>query len=234
MTILKKRTIRCAHCHTESERTVLVSACCDGFPDMSPDLDGRSFLFNVGMLERDMMHCKGCPACWSNLEYFPKQAAPLIADPVYLEQRHSPHYPQLANHFLCKAQIEKYLNQPSAAIWSWIKAAWACDDDNRPIQAILCRQQAVKRWLTQLDAQGEPANLKLIDLMRRSLYQEEAAELIQQALPHIDDERETKLMEFQLRLIELGDDKRYSEQEALAAPKFSTVNQTADLNFIAS
>jgi hypothetical protein len=98
------------------------------------------------------------------------------------------------------------IGDQSGAVWSAIRAAWACDDKGREAAAIECRKAAIGLFeqarvggITILDQSGAE-EVVLADLYRRTLQFKRAVAVSQVGLSKDPDEIVSKVLAFEEKL----------------------------------
>ena len=112
----------------------------------APDLDLRPAEVMRSSLPFWIVRCSQCGYVRQpdDSEPIPDKptAEQLVNSPEYRDQLESDVFPDLANDFLCFAQIVGSANAPATAGWSALHAAWACDDEGKQRAAGTCRSRA--------------------------------------------------------------------------------------------
>jgi hypothetical protein len=118
--------------------------------------------------------CESCGFCASSVATVVPEATLTIAKPEYLAQLSSPDYPELANSFLCEAQLLDAAGLALGAANSALSAAWVCDDLGLREEAAVCRKTALAYGTAALAEREEPEEsdgiieLVLADVARRA------------------------------------------------------------------
>jgi len=216
MTTLYQEKIRCAVCGAETECTGIGSTNAFG----SPDLDTRPPEMKRSTIFAWVQRCPECGYCASDVSNAPPQAAALVYSPEYGRQLSDATYSQLANSFLCKAMIDEGSGDFSAAAWALIHAAWACDDDENPVPARVCRskaadmiEMALGNGQAIIDQEGAETAIR-VDLLRRAGRLAEARQLISTKRPEINEDIISKILTFEDTLVTRGDESCHTVAEA--------------------
>ena len=139
----------------------------------------------------------------------------------YKRQLKDPTHPELANSFLCKAMIDHESKDYVAATWAFIHASWACDDFAHVSQATVCREKAVdmiaiaEEHGQQVSPQEGARTAILADILRRVGQFEQARQVIEKERGSISDDNFTRILDFQIGLIDRQDLSCHSIEEAL-------------------
>lgn len=217
MTTLYKKKARCSVCGSESEYTGIGSTNAFG----SPDLDTRPPQMKRSTIFAWVKRCPECGYCAADVSKAPSQAATVVHSPEYTRQLSDLTFPELANKFLCKAFIDESSGDYTAAAWTLIHAAWACDDAEKPEQARTCRHKALDMIEKALgngqevaDQDGADTAIQ-VDLLRRAGRLTEARQLISTKRPTITEEIILKILDYQDVLLTKGDEACHTISEAL-------------------
>lgn len=203
MTTLNPNQKQCAVCHSSCSIMVLGSTSSFG----APDLDLRPAEMARSTIGYWVQRCHRCGYCAEDVEAGTPTLLWTIDGFEYQKQLRNPDYPELANEFLCQAQLEQFQGNLQEAIWSIIHAAWACDDAGQETQAVACRLRAAEQLvtfflnpeITQDDAEGLLA--VQVDLLRRAGHFEAAQTLLAERMESVRDETIREVLEFQGTLI---------------------------------
>jgi hypothetical protein len=157
-----------------------------------------------------VQRCPECGYCAGNIGVKNKLVYNIISANSYREQLDNTTYPALANSFLCKAMLDKESEQFAECCWSYIFAAWTCDDARKLDLAKSCRQKAVDMLLIA-QKHGQQMRTKpgediaiLVDLLRRSGQLEQAEKVILSQRGTITEKINT-ILDYQLELIKKSD-----------------------------
>lgn len=135
----------------------------------------------------------------------------MVSGAEYRRQLNDYEYPFLANSFLCKAIVDREAREYVGATWALIRAAWACDDAERPDKAVLCRHKAANMLVSaeelgrQVADQDGVSTAILVDLLRRSGRTDDAAIAIAERRSRIAEDIILRILDFQAVLIRKGD-----------------------------
>jgi hypothetical protein len=173
-------------------------------------------------MHESVIRCPNCGYCSGDIEESHTEAKTVIQTTDYKEQLNNRDYPELANSFLCKAMTDNATGDLVGRTWSFIHAAWACDDDKKDDQAVLCRRRAAES-LESLLGKGETiadeyemnATIILIDLFRRSNQTANAKKLIESMRDNTTDNEIRLLLDYELVLVQNKDVKRRTVEKAL-------------------
>lgn len=218
MTTVYQEKTRCAVCGTESEHPGIASTNLFG----SSDLDTRSPQMSRSTIFAWVQRCPTCGYCAQDLSVATPQAASAVRSPEYARQLADPTYPDLANSFLCESLIEEVSGNYSAAAWSVIFAAWACDDAGTEGRARTCRNRAVAMIRKahesgQRISRDDGVEIGIeVDLLRRAGRMDEASELIRTKRPTITDQMTLTVLAFQEELIAKADEACHTISEAFS------------------
>jgi hypothetical protein len=137
-----------------------------------------------------------------------------------MEQRTSTRYPELANHFLCRALIEDASGHYVEAGWAAIHAAWGCDDARKRAAAVACRKKAIEllqvaksRGLSFAPEPGAEQAI-LADLLRRSRDFESVEAICLEGLKANPSAILVQVLEYERALARRRDSKCYTLEQA--------------------
>ncbi|MEW6735788.1 MAG: DUF2225 domain-containing protein [Acidobacteriota bacterium] len=210
----------CAVCGAKHEQTVLRST-----NQMGPsDLDGRPAEMARSTMPYWVQTCPDCGYCSSDISNTDPKIQEIVKSSIYQQQLTSPDFPELANKFLCEALIKEMLGQHLVAANSFIHAAWCCDDTESLQSATYCRNKAIEliRKATPKEHLDKRYNIEpevFIDLLRRAGRFTEASELVRSILNDKQDYFSLRLLKFQEKLIEKGDTRKYTTEDATGVIK---------------
>ena len=211
--------ICCSICDWKSMHPVVMGMYIHGFP---PDLDGRpSKEEELPPIEFLVQRCPNCGYCAGYLGESHPDAKTVIETAEYKEQLNNSDYPSLANSFLCKTMVDNATGNLVGRTWSFIRAAWACDDEKKDDQAVLCRRLAAESLEATVRAgkrivdQYEMNAIILVDLFRRSNQMENAKKLIEYMRDNIYDKKIRLIVDYELVLVQNKDVKRRTVEKAL-------------------
>ena len=200
----------------------------------SPDLDTRPPETQRAAIFTWVQRCSTCGYCASDVSKSQPVAEEVIKRAEYRRHLRDETYPDLANSFLCKAIIDRAANDYSAATWSLIQAAWACDDEDCATEAETCRSNAADMLMIAEDhgqsvGQGDGASTAiLVDLLRRSGRAAKARMVIIEQHGKIADEVIVGVLEYQQILIEQGDTYRHTIAEAFGQEEVEDIDDEED------
>jgi hypothetical protein len=234
MTTLYRKKIQCSLCKATNEFTGIGST--NTFHG-SADLDTRPPEMMRSTMHIWVQRCPHCGYCASDIGQSLPEAQSIVKSKAYTDQLNDREYPELANSFLCEAQIHTVSGDYKATCWAFIHAAWACDDADCPAQAKLCRLKAADTLMLaeehgqQIAAQDGSSAAILIDLLRRSRQIEQARQIIAARRGDITDEIMLQVIDFQARLLDIYDLSCHTIEEAIeirAVPVISTKGSDPD------
>ena len=185
------------------------------------ELDTRPQEMGFTTLDTLVQRCPECGYCASNLDESSNNATRVISTAEYKTQLHNPVFCKLAKSFFCKAIIDEANNDLSAATWSLIHVAWACDDEGQAEQASECRRKAAAMFKRaelagQEVAKQDGVNLVILaDLLRRSGQMGEVIAIVKRKISRVGKKRIRRLLEFEMKLAQGGDRSYFTVDEAL-------------------
>jgi len=219
MTTLYEEKIRCALCNSENEFTGIGST--NTFLG-SPDLDTRPPEMQRSTIFAWVQRCPECGYCASDVSKSPPGSETVVNGSEYRKQLNDQAYPELANSFLCKAIIDREAHDYAAATWALINAAWVCDDEGRPDEAVVCRHKAADMLVTaedhgqQVAEQNGASTAILVDLLRRAGRTDDARKAIAERRTGIAEGIIIRILDFQSVLIQKGDVSCHKISEAVS------------------
>lgn len=217
MTTLYTTKKTCSVCNIVSDQTGISSTNEFG----SPDLDTRPPEMKRSTINHWVERCPHCGYCNSTVENTEEGLEDIIYSSEYRSLLENKNYSELTRSFLCQSYIYEYLGKLSASIWSYIHAAWACDDDKNKKGAQKCRIKAFeliqKLWDQDKTLMEEKGGDYLLaaDLLRRTEDYEKANKMI---LGGFDVEAEgiiEELLNAQKKLVDSNIDLCYTMEDAL-------------------
>ncbi len=217
MTTLCQLKTRCSLCGSENEFTGIGSTNAFG----SPDLDTRPPEMQRSTIFAWVQRCKQCGYCASDVGESRPGSKSVVRSPEYRRQLEDRRYPELANSFICKGILDRETNDLVGATWALVHAAWACDDDAHPDEAMTCRRKAARMLVAAekdgqvVAEQGGAGTALLVDLLRRSGRMDDARKAIDERCPQIAEGIIFRILVFQRALIEAGDTSCHLITEAL-------------------
>ena len=166
--------------------------------------------------------CGACGYCASDISKAAIDAKPIINSEEYQQALHNRQFPESLNHFICLSMIQEAGGDYGRAGWAHVYCAWVCDDDSNIRQhAVNCRQEAL-RLFEKAQAEGqrfaensEEEEIIKIDLLRRARKFDDAKKLCEAMLEKDCDKKTRSILDYQLELIEKGDAKVHTLNEAL-------------------
>lgn len=221
MTTMYPQDATCSHCGTTSEFMEIGSTSVFG----SPDLDLRPAPLARHNSAYDVQRCPHCGYCAPDISVplVAEAAKQLISSDVYQNQLNHADFPQVANTFICWALLSQTEgDSPSVTAWAFLKAAWACDDQEQDVLARYCRVRAAESFQQEI-ADGdmelnEPGSAEalLTDVLRRSGQFESAQVSCEQGLGMADNGTLQAILHFQQTLIARQDSGCHTIEQALA------------------
>ena len=210
-------TQTCCLCGTSCQCELVESTESEG----SPDLDLRP-----ASPERDSMHawfqqCSNCHYVSVDLSQEIENAKQIVASPSYLALVSDSEVSPTARKFaLCAILNEQNREIFASAL---LRAAWACDDDQKHDRATAFRSEAADclKQLQPFEDSPEQATtaVTLIDVLRRSDRFEEATKLANQLLKFKSVKRSEVMLavvKFQLTLCESESSDCHKVEQAMA------------------
>jgi hypothetical protein len=209
MTTISQQNQTCCLCGAENIVSVLTSSNQQG----PSDLDTRPSQMIRSTMFAWVHRCIDCGYTASDLSIALKLAAQTIKTWAYRSQLDDSHFSDLADNFLCLAQIQEAAGQIEAAGWSTLEAAWDCDDEVNLTGAIYCRLKAIDLF-ERLPA-PRPASIQavLADLYRRTEQFSQAAAACEDGMASGPDALLIKVLKYQSRLIAEHDTDCHSLKE---------------------
>jgi len=186
------------------------------------DLDTRPAEMERSTMPYWVQRCPSCGYCVENVEAKASEAARrLVESKGYKEILTDERFPELSNQFHCHALIGLRKRNHKAAFWSYLHAAWACDDELNTEGSKLFRGKAIEvlgSGGTKRLRVSEDSNVQ--DTMRVDLYrrigQFESAERLAASIMENDLEDILKsILGYERWLIARGDDVVHNVQEAI-------------------
>lgn len=217
MTTTIKKAKKCALCMKESLYIKLASTYQFGYPDLDtrPPEGARLTIYWWIQI------CPNCGYCAHDITENIENALKIVKSDSYQKQLHNKEYPKLANSFICYSMIQENINNFSGAGWSYIHAAWACDDAEFNTSAQKCRMKAINiLQKAKLNNQkfAEENNAEeaiMVDLLRRSRQFEIALNICDTLLNKSPKKNIADVLLFQKMLIKKGDIDCHTMEEAI-------------------
>lgn len=198
----------CGICRETNKYPIVLSTSYLG----SPDLDTRPPIMVRLSMHTWVERCPSCGYSAGNISVVIDKSKEVINRNSYLEQLNNKEFPELANSFLCYAQIMENIDNYASAGRASIHAAWVCDDRDYNTQARECRVKAVNllqkaKENNQVFAkQVGVEELIMADLLRRSGQFESASQVCNSGLEKKDlDETISECLNFEQELISRAD-----------------------------
>lgn len=218
MTTIRKETVACSVCGSQSERTTIGSTNEFG----SPDLDTRPPEMKRSTLFAWIHRCPDCGYCAPDITGACDGSSSIIRSERYLERLNNPEFPELANSFLAHALLTGNSGNFAAAGLATMHAVWVCDDIPEYCnRAAECRKAAA-RLLQTADEKGQLISQQhgvmtaiRVDLLRRAGEFVEAGNLVATHDTSSCDEIINRILAAQSTLIETEDTAAHTTEEAL-------------------
>lgn len=147
MTTVSEIDVRCAVCSLLSRKASLSRAGAFG----PPDLDLRPHGPARWALPFEVQRCRGCGYCAESLGQAPVGAGEVVESAVYRHVLERSKLPRLACELFCAALVDEAAGEKERAAWRFLKAAWACDDQDARAQARICRERSAEMFLRSLE-----------------------------------------------------------------------------------
>lgn len=217
MTKIFMMKTKCFVCGSVSEHAFLGSTNILG----APDLDTRPSEMLRSEISAEVQQCPDCGYCAEKISAGSKKAPAIVKSQAYRKQLKNNEYAPLANRFLCKAMIEKADGNLANAAWSYVYAAWACDDNGNNKKASKARITAARLLIEAESKNVRIAKAKgvsiqiLVDLLRRAGKFKEAITIIENRLPRIKDKKTRQILLYQKELLNKHDSGCYTIEDAL-------------------
>ena len=206
---------KCALCGQISVFSVINSTSAFG----ACDLDTRSPGPQRYTINMWVQTCPSCGYCAGSIDEVLNNSQKTIKSSEYINQLNNPGFPKLANAFLCLALIHANAGQLNQAAWSYLHAAWACDDESVDAAAVKCRESAISSMHKAL-AQGQNfgsqaavENALLADLYRRSGKYSECIKTCREGLLKKPEGIIEGLLNFQIKLAGKSDNRCHDVSE---------------------
>jgi hypothetical protein len=214
--------VRCAVCGVLGRKAELTSTSSFGPPDLDLRPNGPARWALPFKVQR-------CDAwyCADSIGSAPPGAKDVVESVVYRDVLERSKLPGLARSYFCAALVEESAAMHEEAGWSFLHAAWDCDDRDAVGQARSCRQRAAEMFGRALE-RGEAGAPRLVvrtliaELWRRAGRFDEALEACEAAQRDgtdlEDDDRASAgtVRDFIRSLSLAADDEAHSCAEAFA------------------
>ena len=210
------REIECGVC--QSTVTIQVITSTNSFG--SADLDTRPApmqRFNLGV---EISRCPHCGYCRHDITVASEGDVELVKQDKYKSQLNNSSFPETANNYLCQALLDEAADDAENQFWSYLSAAWACDDENNEPGSQSCRLLAADIGKKAIDNQisfGGDRDSEiaiLVDILRRAQEFEEAKTYVDNHAGSCENETVQTILSFQKRLIQGGDSSCHTIEEA--------------------
>lgn len=144
---MRQIEVRCAVCGALQQAAELTSTSSFGPPDLDLRPNGPA----RWALPFRAQRCEGCGYASPCIGAAPPGAAETVASPVYRGVLERSKLPSLARTYFCAALVEESAGRDEAAGWSFLSAAWACDDAGASRHARSCRERAAEMFTRALE-----------------------------------------------------------------------------------
>jgi len=164
--------------------------------------------------------CPDCGYCSPDITEIETGIAEIVRAVTYQDQFKSQNYNQLANSFRCYSRICESSSNFSDAGWSYLHAAWVCDDYQNFEGSINCRKESARLFLTtnemdlKFHVDKDTEDAIMLDVLRRSGQFEKALKLSEKVLQREPTEIMKKIMNFHMALIDNQDMACYTIDDA--------------------
>ena len=148
MTTMQEIDVRCAVCGVLGKKAELASTSSFGPPDLDLRPNGPA----RWALPFKVQGCDACGYCADSIGQAPPDAGAVVESPIYRGVLERSKLPGLARSFFCAALVEEAAGKREAAGWSFLSAAWACDDRDAAGQARSCRLRSAEMFERALGA----------------------------------------------------------------------------------
>jgi hypothetical protein len=217
MTSIAEVTVNCAVCGQPSTQIRVNSTNQFG----SPDLDTRPPEMMRSALRWYIQRCPNCGYCAPKLSDESAAATSAMQSDRYAETLQNADLPEAAQAFFCYSIIKESEEQFAAAGWASVQAAWQCDDKALEGAAVDYRMNAVRLFRLARDREDEFVDIPggeaalLTDLLRRAgRFDEARNECVQVDGAAVEDVIKS-LLDYQLVLVNAGDQGSHTVAEAL-------------------
>jgi hypothetical protein len=217
MTTMFTEDVICSICSTKSNHKFVGSTNSFGGSDLDtrpPEMQRSTILYWV-------QRCPSCNYCSDDISKCNTTTHAIVKSKEYIQIISDESMPQTAIPFLALSYEKEQQQDYSLSAWKAIHAAWVCDDVRNVEASVKCRIQAIKlinkaikngqKLMNQLGA----TELIKIDLMRRIELFDDALELCESTIKNGFDEIVKNVLNFEMDLIRLKDNKIHSMEEIL-------------------
>jgi hypothetical protein len=115
-------------------------------PAEPPDFDTRPGEPLRSTMDRWLQVCERCGYAAEDISKASSQAAAVVDTEEFQQLRIEEPVPSAARPFILYAHLLEKLHQSADAGWSYLHAAWNCDDASDEEAAALCRIRAIEMW----------------------------------------------------------------------------------------
>ena len=189
----------------------------------SPDLDTRPAPMRRYNLSVEINRCPHCGYCRCNLETANEGDKKIVNQERYQSQLSNTNFPETANRYLCQALLDGEAKNLANQFWSYLYAAWACDDEGNIAASTTCRLNAAKTAQYCVDNQisfGGDRDSEIaimVDTLRRAKQFELARSILKTHEGNCQNDTVDIVLQFQERLISNNDFQRYTIEQAFEA-----------------
>lgn len=218
MTTMFPQEIVCGLCGEQSSFMEIGSTNCFG----PSDLDTRPAEMQRSTMPYWVQRCPHCGYCMENVETEASEAIKkLVGGKGYKDILQNERLPELSNVFHCNALIHTKKRNLEAAFWSYLHAAWTCDDESINEGGKLFRKKAIEtlekesRKIIQVSEDPYVQETIRVDLYRRVGEFESADRVAASVLENELDDLLRTILDYERWLIAKGDDAGHNVQEAV-------------------
>lgn len=209
MSTFRQVTKKCFMCGKESTHHMLVSTSAFG----SMDLDTRPPAL---ARHANNNHAQMCPHCgYANYTIDTETSVPaaFLQSESYLKIAKQ-QLPEVAMKFCRHAMIGKEENDAKKEFWGYMRAAWACDDEQKDLSARVCRLCALdtlNNATTPIMNNEDSAAIMRADLLRRTQQFDEVVKQFDKYQSNNDFLQ--KLIRYEVKLAKAKDAECHSVDE---------------------
>ncbi len=184
------------------------------------DLDGRPSHIQRSLVYMWIQRCESCSYCAPDISAECKVDPSYINSPAYKSITDDDSFPLTAIAFRAYSYLMTSMGLFADSGWAQLCAAWVCDDNCAPANAVECRKEALTLFRYAQEKNQEfsqshvEENLILIDMMRRIGDFDTALKLCDQELQTDHPDTVWLLLDYEKVLIEKKDTACHNESEA--------------------
>ena len=204
------KIVHCSNCNEEIE--VPRALCWSSMG--SSDLDGRpSFPARMDLLMYRLTACPKCGYCNTDIEVPVGDLSEYIKGNEYISCKSNDFCSSNATKSFRHALICLKRKEYSSAFYSFLEAAWACDDYNDFEKSVVCRKEAINIYFSHKeDAEWKKdVPLIVVDMLRRIGQFKEAVSFA--SSNKYVDSLQQRVANMQIKLSLLRDNKCYSIED---------------------